>query len=289
MGWVSCLRGFVDDDQGSGVRSLHECEEDAVQLGGSNAQRSINAETCQARRIPAAPARWRTVLKTYSWANGDSSVALRNSGRCLPTSSRSVDGQLPGAASYSHCRPLSVTRPTKPCACRRWGRRQSTIMRDVSRAITEFPACRTQRNPMNSRRDFIAILPFAGLYVLSACGEKATPTSAAPAPTPAPAPAVAPSNAPEPAAAPVAGATPAPPPAATAAGPMVDPAEAAAVALGYVSDAKATKDPKHAVGAACANCALFAGKPGEAAGPCPLYPGKQVAAAGWCTAYQKKA
>lgn len=84
-------------------------------------------------------------------------------------------------------------------------------------------------------------------------------------------------------------APPAPPPAATAAGPMVDPAESTAVALGYVSDAKATKDPKHAVGAACANCALFAAKPGDAAGPCPLFPGKQVAAAGWCTAHQKKA
>jgi hypothetical protein len=70
---------------------------------------------------------------------------------------------------------------------------------------------------------------------------------------------------------------------------MVDPAEAAAAALGYVSDAKSTKDPKHLDGAACANCALFAGKLGEAAGPCPLFPGKQVAAAGWCTAHQKKA
>ena len=144
---------------------------------------------------------------------------------------------------------------------------------------------------MNSRRHFITILPFAGLSVLSACGDKAAPTSAVPAPTPAPAlaPAVAPTPAPEPAATPVVTATPAPPPATTAAGPMVDPAEATAVALGYVSDAKATKDPTRAVGAACANCALFAGKPGDAAGPCPLYPGKQVAAAGWCTAYQKKA
>jgi hypothetical protein len=70
---------------------------------------------------------------------------------------------------------------------------------------------------------------------------------------------------------------------------MVDPAESAAIALGYVSEAKATQDPKHAAGAACANCALFAGKPGDAAGPCPLFAGKQVAATGWCTAYQKKA
>ena len=70
---------------------------------------------------------------------------------------------------------------------------------------------------------------------------------------------------------------------------MVDATEATAVALGYVLDAKTTNDPKRAVGAACTNCALFAGKPGDAAGPCPLFPGKQVAAAGWCTTHQKKA
>lgn len=70
---------------------------------------------------------------------------------------------------------------------------------------------------------------------------------------------------------------------------MVDATEATAVALGYVMDAKTTKDPKRAVGAACTNCALFAGRPGDAAGPCPLFPGKQVAAAGWSTMYQKKA
>lgn len=134
---------------------------------------------------------------------------------------------------------------------------------------------------MNSRRHFITILPFAGLSVLSACSDKAAPTSAAPAPTPAP----------ESAASPAASATAATQPAATATatGPMVDPAESGAIALGYVADAKLTKDPKHAAGAACGNCALFAGKPGEATGPCPLFTGKQVSASGWCTAYQKKA
>lgn len=70
---------------------------------------------------------------------------------------------------------------------------------------------------------------------------------------------------------------------------MVDPAEPGATALGYVADSKSAKDPKHVAGAACGNCLLFAGKPGDAAGPCPLFPGKQVAATGWCTAYQKKA
>lgn len=70
---------------------------------------------------------------------------------------------------------------------------------------------------------------------------------------------------------------------------MVDPADPAASALGYVSDATTTKDPKHVAGAACANCALFGGKAGDASGPCPLYPGKQVSEKGWCTAYNKKA
>ena len=55
QGWVAGLRSLVDDDENSGVRSLLECEADAVRLGGSNAQRSIIAQTRQAGRIPAAP------------------------------------------------------------------------------------------------------------------------------------------------------------------------------------------------------------------------------------------
>jgi len=57
QGWVAGLRGLMDDDEDSGVRSLLECEEGAVRLGGSNAQRSIIAQTRQAGRIPAAPLR----------------------------------------------------------------------------------------------------------------------------------------------------------------------------------------------------------------------------------------
>ena len=76
---------------------------------------------------------------------------------------------------------------------------------------------------------------------------------------------------------------------AAATGQMVDPADAAAVALGYVADATTTKDAKHTAGAACGNCALFGGKAGDASGPCPLFAGKMVAATGWCTAYAKKA
>ena len=123
---------------------------------------------------------------------------------------------------------------------------------------------------MNTRRRFIEILPLAGLSLLAACSDKA----AAPAASPAPA---APTAKPvEAAAAPQA---------------AVDPAEPAAVALGYVADASQADSAKYktyVAGQACANCALYAGKAGGATGPCPLFAGRQVAAKGWCSAYAKK-
>jgi len=64
-----------------------------------------------------------------------------------------------------------------------------------------------------------------------------------------------------------------------------------AVALGYVSEATKADKAKYknyVAGQACANCALFQGKPTDAAGACPLFAGKQVAAKGWCSAYAKK-
>jgi hypothetical protein len=142
---------------------------------------------------------------------------------------------------------------------------------------------------MSTRRRFISLLPLTGLSALAACGEKAAPAPAAPAP--APATEAAPAPAPAATAAPAAPATPspAPAPAAAATGPLVDPADPQAVTLGYVPDATKAKDAKHVAGAACANCALYGGKPGDTSGPCPLYAGKQVAAIGWCTAYTKKA
>lgn len=77
-----------------------------------------------------------------------------------------------------------------------------------------------------------------------------------------------------------------------AAAPMVDEADGAAKGLGYVADstkADAKKYPKHAATQACANCALYQGKAGDASGGCPLFAGKQVSAKGWCSAYAKKA
>ena len=76
------------------------------------------------------------------------------------------------------------------------------------------------------------------------------------------------------------------------AGPLVQESDPQAVALGYKSDAtKAdkTKFPKYAAGQDCANCALYQGKPTDAAGGCPLFAGKQVASKAWCSAWAKKA
>ena len=73
---------------------------------------------------------------------------------------------------------------------------------------------------------------------------------------------------------------------------MVDPADANAVALGYVvqsSQVDGAKYKTHAAGQACGNCALFGGAAGAATGPCPLFAGKQVSAVAWCSAYAKKA
>lgn len=73
---------------------------------------------------------------------------------------------------------------------------------------------------------------------------------------------------------------------------MVDPKDPQAMALAYVADAAQVdikKYPKYAAGQQCGNCALFQGKPADAAGGCPLFPGKQVAGKGWCSAWAKKA
>ena len=78
---------------------------------------------------------------------------------------------------------------------------------------------------------------------------------------------------------------------AQAQGVKVDEKDPAAVGLGYVSDTTRVdnkKYPKHTPDQKCNNCALFQGKPTDAAGGCPLFAGKQVAGNGWCSAWAKK-
>jgi hypothetical protein len=79
--------------------------------------------------------------------------------------------------------------------------------------------------------------------------------------------------------------------AAQAQAPMVSEKDAQAVSLGYVADATKVDKAKYktyAAGQLCSNCALYQGKPTDAAGGCPLFAGKQVAGKGWCSAYAKK-
>jgi len=72
---------------------------------------------------------------------------------------------------------------------------------------------------------------------------------------------------------------------------MLDEKDPQAVALGYVADATKTdvkKFPKYAAGQVCSNCALYQGKPSDAAAGCPLFGTRHVAGPGWCSAWAKK-
>jgi hypothetical protein len=79
---------------------------------------------------------------------------------------------------------------------------------------------------------------------------------------------------------------------AQAALPLVSEKDPQAVALGYVADATKADKAKYKnykAGEHCAVCALYQGKPSDAAGPCPRFAGQDVAAKGWCSAFAKKA
>lgn len=72
---------------------------------------------------------------------------------------------------------------------------------------------------------------------------------------------------------------------------LVNEKDPQAAALGYVADATKADKAKFknwAPGQLCNNCALYQGKPTDAAAGCPLFAGKVVAGKGWCSAYAKK-
>ena len=131
---------------------------------------------------------------------------------------------------------------------------------------------------MTTRRRFIFMIPASGAVLAAACSDQATPPpAAAPEAAPAAAPMAAP-PAPEPAAPPAA-------PQASGSAPMLDEADAAAVALGYVADtarADKTKYPNHADSQSCANCGLYQGTAGADAGPCPRVASAACRASGQC-------
>ncbi len=53
--WVAALQATIEGQAENAYRCFARCEQQAVRLGGSNAQRSIIAETRAARRIPTPP------------------------------------------------------------------------------------------------------------------------------------------------------------------------------------------------------------------------------------------
>ena len=53
--WVAALQAMIEDKAEDADRFFERCEQQAVRLGGSNAQRNIIAETRAARLIPTPP------------------------------------------------------------------------------------------------------------------------------------------------------------------------------------------------------------------------------------------
>lgn len=68
-----------------------------------------------------------------------------------------------------------------------------------------------------------------------------------------------------------------------------DPQAAALGYVADAKRADKAKFPKYAEGQHCAACQLYAGAPTAPSAPCALFAGKQVANAGWCSAYVKRA
>ena len=72
----------------------------------------------------------------------------------------------------------------------------------------------------------------------------------------------------------------------------LDPLDPQAVPLGYIGEASqvdARRFPHRTAEQVCANCQVYAGKPGEPSGPCAVFPGRLVSARGWCSAWVLKA
>jgi High potential iron-sulfur protein len=73
--------------------------------------------------------------------------------------------------------------------------------------------------------------------------------------------------------------------------PPLDPADATAKALGFVTDATkvdAAANPTYKPAQKCGVCAQFQGKPTDASAGCNIFPGKSVPAGGWCKVWAQK-
>jgi hypothetical protein len=70
--------------------------------------------------------------------------------------------------------------------------------------------------------------------------------------------------------------------------PHLDVKDPAAVAVGYVEDARQVdpkKYPAYVKGSTCENCLLLEGSTGSPYRPCSLFPGKAVSIGGWCSGW----
>ena len=72
----------------------------------------------------------------------------------------------------------------------------------------------------------------------------------------------------------------------------LDPNDAQAKALGYITDTTkvdAKTNPMHKPDQTCSNCVQYQGKGTDAAAPCTIFAGKLVEGNGWCKVWAKKA
>lgn len=70
--------------------------------------------------------------------------------------------------------------------------------------------------------------------------------------------------------------------------PHLDVKDPAAVAMGYVENAKqvdAKRYPVYVKGSSCENCSLLQGGPGPDYRPCQLFAGSSVSIHGWCSGW----
>ena len=73
--------------------------------------------------------------------------------------------------------------------------------------------------------------------------------------------------------------------------PPLDPNDATAKALGFVTDAtkvSASANPTYKPNQKCATCAQFQGKPTDASAGCNIFAGHSVPAGGWCKVWAQK-
>jgi hypothetical protein len=132
---------------------------------------------------------------------------------------------------------------------------------------------------MTTRRQFVRLSSLAGLGACVRAVAQYVPVD------PNAPPAIEPPAVPAAPVAPVAPTTPTMP----AAGPLVSETEPAAVAVGYVNDARRAdraRFPRFVPGQHCGNCQHYLGPGNAPKAPCQQFSGREVQGPGWCSSHQ---